>query len=171
MILIGCDPAFRKNGFAICIIDEDRTVRCIQFKTFLEFLSWLWAEGSAPERAVVTIENSNLQNATFDMSGSKAEIARKSRNVGKNQAISQATVDAFKAKYGKDVFGISPKEKGGKWTNQEFHAVLKSERHTFLVVDPKEYRTGKVSQDKRDAYKLALMGKKLAMFRSAKIQL
>lgn len=165
MIQIGVDPAFRKNGFAICIIDEDKDVRSIRFKTFLDFLSWLWTDGEAPAKAVVVVENSNLQKSTFDMKGSKAEVARKSRNVGKNQAISQATVDAFRAKYGDHlVFGISPKQKGRKMTKDQFFAMLKYEKHNYLLTK----RT--ISQDEIDAYQLALKGKGLYMMRAAKIK-
>lgn len=164
MIQIGVDPAFRKNGFAICIIDEDKDVRAIRFKSFLDFLSWLWVDGEAPTNAIVVVENSNLQKSTFDMSGSKAVVARKSRNVGKNQAISQAAFDALKVRYGTNVFEVSPKQKGGKWSKQTFARILKSEGHSFLATK----RT--VSQDEIDAYQLATMGRKLSMFRSANIK-
>jgi len=164
MIQIGIDPAFRKNGFAICIIDEDKDVRCIRFKTFLDFLSWLWVEGEAPEKAICVVENSNLQKKTFDMTGSRAVVARKSRNVGKNQAISQAAYDAVKLKYGDLAHEVSPRQKGGKWTQQTFLRVLKSEGHNFLLT-----KRG-ISQDEIDAYQLALMGKKLHLFRAAKIK-
>lgn len=165
MIQIGVDPAFRKNGFAICIIDEDKDVRSIRFKSFLQFLSWLWVDGEAPDRAIVVVENSNLQKKTFDMTGSRAVIARKSRNVGKNQAISQAAFDALKIKYGETVFEISPKQKGRKWTKEMFLRVLKSEGHNFLLTKPG------VNQDEIDAYQLALKGKGLAMTQAAKIRL
>lgn len=163
MIQIGIDPAFRKNGFAICIIDEDKDVRCIRFKYFLDFLSWLWVGDEAPTRAVCVVENSNLQKSTFDMTGSRAVVARKSRNVGKNQAISQAAFDALKLKYGNTAFEVSPRQKGKKWTKETFLQVLKSEKHNFLLTK----RT--VNQDEIDAYQLALMGKSLYMRRAAKL--
>ena len=165
MIQIGIDPAFRKDGFAICIIDDDKDVRCIRFKSFLDFLSWLWVDGESPAQAVCVVENSNLQKKTFDMTGSKAVVARKSRNVGKNQAISQAAFDALKLKYGNTAFEVSPKEKGKKWTMEKFLLVLKSEKHNFLMTKRK------ITQDEIDAYQLALMGKKLAMFRAARIKI
>lgn len=165
MIQIGVDPAFRKSGFAICIIDENKDVRAIRFKSFLDFLSWLWVEGEAPAKAIVVVENSNLQKSTFDMRGSKAVVARKSRNVGKNQAISQAAFDALKVRYGTNVFEVSPKQKGVKWSKQTFARVLKSESHNFLATKQT------ISQDEIDAYQLALMGKKLFMFREARIKI
>ena len=164
MIQIGIDPAFRKNGFAICIIDEDKDVRAIRFKSFLDFLSWLWVDGEAPLKAVVVVENSNLQKKTFDMSGNKSVVARKSRNVGANQAISQAAYDAVSCKYGETAFEVSPKQKGAKWNLDKFFNVLKSEGHTFLMTKKT------ISQDEIDAYQLAMMGRKLQMFRAAKIR-
>lgn len=166
MIQIGIDPAFRKNGFAIAIIDEYKEVRTIRFKSFLDFLNWLNCD--APERAIAVVENSNLQNKTFDMSGSKAAVAKKSRNVGANQAISQCAFEAIKLKYGDLAFEVSPKQKGKKWTSEMFLQVLKSEKHTYLVVDPLKYNTKKFSQDEIDAYQLALMGKGLSLSRGAK---
>jgi len=147
-IRIGIDPAFRKSGFAVCIIDENKEA---QFRTFknglLDFLSWLWND--SPDNALVTVENSNLQNITFDMRGSKAVIAKKSRNVGKNQAASEITVQACIVRWGKNrVQNISPRQKGGKWTDKEFKAVVRQEGHKLYGYTGKE--------DYRDAYQLAL---------------
>jgi len=154
MTVIGIDPAFRKSGFAICIIDEDGEAQGRMFKSFLDFLQWLTAPGEAPERAIVGIENSNLQNVTFDMKGTKGMVAKISRNVGANQAASQYTVDACKWHYGdKYVFEVSPKQKGAKWTQAIFRAVAKSNKHTIV---------GRFNQDQRDAYQIAIAAKKLA---------
>lgn len=168
MIYIGIDPAFRKNGFAVCIIDDDKTVRALVMKSFLEFIAWL--RDDAPEKAIAVVENSNMQNKTFDMSGNKATIAKKSRNVGANQAVSQITFELIKEKYGNLAFQVSPKQKGRKWTSAMFLQVLKSEKHTYLVVDPKELKTKKFKQDSIDAYQIALMGKGLALMKGAKTQ-
>jgi hypothetical protein len=144
---IGIDPAFRKKGFCVCIIDEDRTARFITFTSFLDFLDWL---GDAPDNAIVTVENSNLQNVTFAYKGSKQSRERISRNVGANQAASQYTVDACMKRWGKDkVRGISPAQKGAKWNKTLFKAVLQQERITKTY----DY-TG--SQDQRDAFQLAV---------------
>lgn len=147
--IIGIDPAFRKAGFAICIIDEQCEVQGTMFKSFLEFLMWLTTPGKAPENAIIGIENSNLQNVTFDMKGTKGMIAKKSRNVGANQAASQYTVDLCRWKYGEDsVFEISPKEKGAKWNQRTFRAIGASNKHSFV---------GRFNQDQRDAYQIALI--------------
>lgn len=164
MIQIGIDPAFRKNGFAICIIDEDKDVRSIRFKSFLYFLSWLWVDGEAPAKAIVVVENSNLQDKTFDMRGSKPVVAKKSRNVGANQAISQCTFDAVRLKYGDNAHQVSPKQKGKKWSKATFLRVLKNEGHNYLLTKPS------ISQDEIDAYQLALMGKKLSVFKKARYE-
>ena len=101
MIRIGVDPAFRIGGFGVAIFDNsDRTMRFLDFADLIEFYDWLMSEES-PEFAKCVIENSNLQNCTFDKRGTKAIISRKSRNVGANQAVSQLTVIACVKKYGK----------------------------------------------------------------------
>ena len=122
MIYIGIDPAFRKKGFAVCIIDEDKTIRTIIMKSFLEFIAWI--RDDAPAKAIAVVENSNLQNKTFDMSGTKATVARKSRNVGANQAVSQITFDLTKEKYKNLAFEVSPKQKGKKWDVKMFCHVV-----------------------------------------------
>lgn len=151
MILIGIDPAFRKAGFAICIIDEDGEAQGKMFKGFLQFLQWLTTPGEAPAKAIVGIENSNMQNVTFDMKGTKGMVAKMSRNVGANQAASQFTVDACRWHYGdKNVIQISPKQKGKKWSQQMFRAVAKANNHKLV---------GRFNQDQRDAYQIALAAK------------
>jgi len=161
MIYIGIDPAFRKNGFAIAVVDtSDRTVRFKRFKNgFLDFMGWLRYE--APEEAVICIENSNLQKATFNMGGSRAVLAKRSRNVGKNQAASQNTVDACKSFYPESTIEVSPADKGRKWTKEEFRAVLSAEKLT------PDLSTYKGTQDETDALQLALIGKKRILFKRA----
>jgi hypothetical protein len=152
--IIGIDPSFRKAGFAICIIDEHCEVQATMFKSFLEFLRWLTTPGEAPKDAIVGIENSNLQNVTFDMKGTKGVVAKKSRNVGANQAASQYTVDLCRWHYGpENVFEISPKQKGEKWPQAYFRSVAKSNKHNII---------GRFNQDQRDAYQIALIAKQSA---------
>lgn len=144
--VIGIDPAFRKNGFAMCIIDENNELAFTMFKNGLqEFVRWIWQD--APDNAIVGVENSNLQNVTFDMRGTKAVIARKSRNVGKNQAVSQMVVDLCREKWGNEnVADISPRQKGAKWDADTFR------KATGLTIQ--------TNQDKRDAYKIAHLTKR-----------
>lgn len=152
-VYIGIDPAFRESGFAICIIDEDNTVGFKMFKSFLDFLDWIY---DAPDtsNSYVCVENSNLQQVTFNMSGNKRQVAKTSRNVGANQAASQYTFDACKRIWGDNAFEVSPKEKGKKWTNQEYQYQLKANKHKAFK------KTS--NQDERDAYKLALIARKLS---------
>lgn len=146
-IFIGIDPAFRKDGFCICIIDKsDNTILFKTFKDgFLGFCSWFLHDG--PKTAIICVENSNLQDVNFDMRGNKKVISRKGRNVGKNQAISQCVVDLCKTKY--KVIDLSPRQKGRKWNNEFFKIELNKNKHQL------NKKTS--SQDERDAYKLALI--------------
>lgn len=143
-IKIGCDPAFRKDGFCICIVDEYKEVGFITFKKYIDFIGWV--QNDMPENSKVAIENSYLQKSTFDMRGSKPEVARKSRNVGMNQAASEIAYQLFR-QYSKYVRNISPKEKGAKWVNDS--TVLRVAKSMGLIL-PKT----KFSQDERDAFKL-----------------
>lgn len=148
---IGIDPAFRKNGFAAAIIDkETKTISYIQFKHgFLEFSSWLMYKAPERNKSIVCVENSNLQNTSFDVRGNVYQVARKSRDVGKNQAISQNVFDlCFMMGY--STINLSPLKKGSKWTHETLVAVLNKEG----------IQTGKTNQDKRDAAKLALIALK-----------
>lgn len=149
MIKIGVDPAFRKSGFAIAIFQtETKTLRHIVFENFKHFAKWLMYE--SPEQAKVIIENSYLQNTNFDKTGDREVLARKNRNVGMNQAVSQIVSEFFKARYGNQfVFDVSPKKKGGKWSKQTYLNILRQMKINCL--------TKANNQDIRDATKLALM--------------
>lgn len=149
--LIGIDPAFRKDGFAMCIIDEAGEVAFRVFHSFLDFLHWIFSD-DAPARAVCVVENSNRDNLMYAYHRGKRgqAMATAARNVGANQAISQCTADVCRWKWGKTAFDVSPAEKGKKWTEQQAQLVARSQGH----------RLGKTNQDKRDAYKLALIAEK-----------
>jgi hypothetical protein len=85
------------------------------------------------------------------MRGTRLVIARKSRDVGKNQATSQYVVDLCKER-GYKVIDMSPKGKGQKWNSVTLGRVLKTEGITQA-----DTRT---NQDKRDGAKLALIAYK-----------
>lgn len=150
---IGIDPAFRKDGFCVCIIDEDSTVDFKMFNSFLDFVDWCF-DTPSPNRSFVCVENSNLQDATFDMKGSKYIVAKKSRHVGQNQAASQYTFEMCKRIWREHAFEVSPREKGKKLTDLEVRYIASKYKHTLL-----NYKGNKNEQDKRDAYKLALQAK------------
>lgn len=150
MVFIGIDPAFRKDGFKGCVIDSiAKTVDFIAFEDLFDFYFWMEGrEDLQSRRVLVFIENSNLQSVNFDMRGSVAEVARKGRNVGANQAISQLAVQAANMVFGKDnVIGISPKAKGSKLGELQSNALAR----LFSL----EIKTR--NQDERDAFKLAAL--------------
>ena len=158
MHYIGIDPSFRKGGFAVCVIDEESEACFTIFQGgLLQFIGWVLND--APDEAVVAVENSNLQNITFNMNGTKAEIAKRSRNVGTNQAASEYTYQICKYRYGKNAHEISPKDKGAKRTHDTIKMLAKSLGHTLT-----NYKGLEGEQDKRDAYSLAIiaMNKKVS---------
>lgn len=161
-IYIGVDPAFRKGGFWAVVIDmEDRTARPIAFRDLLDWHDWLRSE-EAPETAFVAIENSNEQNKNFDMEGTGYVIARKGRNVGTNQAVSQLAVVSAIRRYGaSNVFSVSPKQKGRKYSPAEFGSVVRSDGITLMGMWLSQGREN--AQDQRDAYKMAAMARKMAL--------
>lgn len=147
-IHIGVDPAFRKNGMSVCILSPNEEPYFKTFSSFLAFYGWV-AFGDAPKSAIWCVENSNMQDSTFNMKGNKQQIAKTSRNVGKNQAVSQITVWLLQSHFGKDsVLSISPREKGRKLNAAEFKAA------SGLKI--------RSNQDERDAWKLA----RIARYRS-----
>ena len=154
-IYIGVDPAFRQGGFWAAILDmTDKSVRFLQFKDVLDWYDWLRSDES-PDRAFVCIENSNLQNQNFDMTGSRQELARKGRNVGTNQAVSELAYRAATKVDGFTAFQVSPKEKGAKYSPQMFGYVIRQEG----VLLPK----GSINQAARDAFKLAQIARQKAI--------
>ena len=107
-IRVGIDPAFRKKGFAMCIIDTEHTAKFKIFNSFLDFVTWSLHD--RPENAIWMVENSNLQTKCWQ---------KNAMSVGKNQAASQYTVDFLKA-LGCEVYEISPLQKGRVWSNTIF---------------------------------------------------
>lgn len=145
---LGVDPAFRQDGFAVCLI-EDGAAKFHTIKGgLLGFFEYIYDLG---DNVIACVENSNLQDVTFDMEGSKAVVAKKSRNVGANQAASEYTYQAAVMRWGDaKVFQVSPREKGKKYTPEQFAWIVKSEKHKL-----EGYKKSK--QDHRDAYQLALI--------------
>ena len=139
-VYIGIDPAFRKNGFTIAIIDEENTISFKAFKNgFYDFLGWL--VNDAPQNAVFGIENSNLQKKIFVQTMHYAE------SVGKNKVASQYTVDACSLYFSNSTYEFSPKQKGKKLDHVE----------TVRIIDSNNWILEKkrTNQDQRDALKLA----------------
>ena len=152
MVVIGIDPAIRKNGFALCFYDTINKIIDFEIMDFIDFILFSEDAMEATDNFAFCVENSNLQNLSFDMKGNKGVLARKSRNVGMNQAVSQLTCDLLKRR-GFEVVEISPKQKGAKLENETFKALTMNMTVT-------NYRGLKGEQDKRDAFKIALLYEK-----------
>lgn len=155
-VYMGVDPAFRHGGFAVCLLDMEKRTAEFKVMDLLEFHDWLRTD--APEFCFVAVENSNMQNQNFDTSGSKEEVARKGRNVGCNQAVSELAYQSAVRRYGaENVFQVSPREKGAKVKDAKvFAAIMRADG----ITPPK----GQISQDKRDAYKLSLIARQKALY-------
>lgn len=153
--VIGIDPAFRDNGFCLCAIKGEEVLFSNYKLGFLDFMEDIKSvDGVDYSETIIAVENSNLQNTSFDTTGSKGVIARKGRNVGSNQAISQLVVDFIKRYTKAKVLDLSPQRKGRKWNQAQFEAIMKQEGHKA----PKKKRGN--NQDERDGYKLALIALK-----------
>jgi hypothetical protein len=154
-ILIGVDPAFRDKGFYVCSI-LGNLVEFIPIKNFLDFVTLVDKLQESGAEVYMCIENSNETNKTFYSNIRGADVREKiSRDVGKNQAISQLSFDYAKhrLKYG-GVYSVSPAEKGMKWSNLQVKASFKQLNQEVI-----NYKGTVSEQDKRDAYKLALRAK------------
>lgn len=150
-VIIGCDPAYRKNGFSLCFIDIDRTVRFITFKEPLDFIGWLLHE--RPSDAIVYIENSKAQKGVFSkyFKGKSLQVAASAgERVGMNKCYSDVAYKLFKEVYkDKYVFSVTPSQKGAKWINDSIpKAACLSLKLNLLK--------SKMNQDERDSLKLAL---------------
>jgi hypothetical protein len=152
---IGVDPAYRKDGFYICIILNDMVI----FKKIIDFIDYVKYIDLVVESGLdtaIAIENSNETNHTFIAPSIRKPAAREkiSRDVGKNQAISQMAVDYALYKLKINVFSISPAEKGVKLSNAYIEAMFR--QYNQIVTN---YKGKEGEQDKRDAYKLAMQAK------------
>jgi hypothetical protein len=151
--LIGIDPALRLNGMAACFIMTDKVVRFKKYKRFVDFLknveAWV-----VYENPIVLVEDSSLQNVTFNNSINRAILSRMSRNVGMNQAASRIAYEWIK-EHDIEAYNISPEAKGKKFNKDVFMRVVASERLKF---EP-DFKPAKISQDEIDAFFLALMAK------------
>ena len=117
MILLGLDPAFRENGFAVAMYDPEdlfEPLRFVIFKNAGCFIGWL--VNDAPVLAYACVENSNLDSAVYHLHNrmNARTAAAVGIRVGKNQAISQLAVDLLRNRYSKhNVLEVSPSKKGG----------------------------------------------------------
>jgi hypothetical protein len=150
---IGVDPALRLNGMAACFIMTDKVVRFKKYKRFVDFLknveAWV-----VYENPVVMIEDSSLQNITFNNSTNRAILSRLSRNVGMNQGASRIAYEWIKDN-GCEAYNISPEQKGKKWSKEMFLKIFEREGYKF---EP-DFKSAKISQDEIDCFSLAIQAK------------
>ena len=149
---IGVDPALRLNGMAACFIEYDKTVIFKKYKRFVDFLkdSVRWKLLNP----VVMVEDSSLQNITFNNSTNRAILSRMSRNVGMNQGASRIAYEWIKDN-GCEAYNISPEQKGKKWSKEMFLKIFEREGYTF---EP-DFKSAKISQDEIDCFTLAIQAK------------
>lgn len=151
---IGVDPAIRLNGMAACFIKPNKEVEFKKYKRFVDFLedSFYWHMDYP--NAVVLVEDSSLQNVTFNSSINRAILSRISRKVGMNQAASRIAYEWIKEN-GCEAYNISPLQKGSKWTKISFMKVFQNEGYKFEA----DFKPAKISQDEIDCFTLALQAK------------
>jgi hypothetical protein len=161
---IGIDPSFREGGFALCALSlfaGKITVSFRRFAKYIDFIEYMIEEKASRAQhveiaTVYCIEDSSMQNCTFDKSGNQAVAARKSRNVGMNQAASKLCGDIIE-RFAPDatLIRLSPLRKGQKMTAEEFglHVKINGFHCTFIKANKSP------NQDQRDAYKLAFHAK------------
>lgn len=152
---IGVDPAYREGGFYVCEI-RGAIVAFYKMKGFIDFVKYVDELAENTVEVTICIENSNETNHTFISPTVRSPAAREkiSRDVGKNQAISQMSVDYCNYMIGQGIYSVSPADKGMKWSDLITKAEAKN--HGLELFN---YKGLKSEQDKRDAFKLALRAK------------
>jgi hypothetical protein len=158
-IMVGIDPALRKDGFAACIVDEDNNVDFKRFFSPVDALFWfLELKKECLPNIYFCIENSNLQDCSFSapalIKQKKYELAvSRALDEGKNMGVSQLTSDFLELLFGSfNIYDVSPKEKGAKIEDPVLIDAMASKfGHVFI-------KKTKLNQDERDAYLLATIG-------------
>jgi hypothetical protein len=138
---------------AACFIKPDKEVIFKKYKRFVDFIkdAMNWDYHFNP---VVLVEDSSLQNVTFNSSINRAILSRMSRNVGMNQAASRIAYEWIKENRC-EAYNISPEQKGKKWGKEIFLKIFQSEGYKF---EP-NFKPAKISQDEIDCFSLALQAK------------
>jgi hypothetical protein len=138
---------------AACFILPDKQVVFKRYKRFVDFLIHAQDYRSF-YLPVVLVEDSSLQNVTFNSSINRAILSRMSRNVGMNQGASRIAYEWIKLQ-GCEAYNISPEQKGKKWGKEIFMKIFQSEGYKF---EP-NFKPAKISQDEIDCFTLALQAK------------
>ena len=169
MIIIGVDPAFRKDGFWVCRyypfrfednrlageIHYSKINSIFSFKNYIDDLVRF-----SKLKVFVSIENSNLQNVVFTPKNPKETLAAYSIRcckIGKNMAISQQVYELCIGYFGKEnVKSFSPKDKGKKDDNHLYN-LRKIKYNIMEEYSSKKSSRNRTNQDQRDAFKLATL--------------
>jgi hypothetical protein len=138
---------------AACFILPDKQVVFKRYKRFVDFLIHAQDYRSF-YLPVVLVEDSSLQNVTFNSSINRAILSRMSRNVGMNQGASKIAYEWIKLQ-GCEAYNISPEQKGKKWGKEIFMKVFQNEGYKF----ESNFKPAKISQDEIDCFSLALQAK------------
>jgi hypothetical protein len=138
---------------AACFILPDKQVVFKRYKRFVDFLIHAQDYRSF-YLPVVLVEDSSLQNVTFNSSINRAILSRMSRNVGMNQGASRIAYEWIKEQ-GCEAYNISPEQKGKKWRKEIFMKVFQNEGYKFEL----NFKPAKISQDEIDCFTLALQAK------------
>ena len=138
---------------AACFILPDKVVVFKKYKRFVDFLIHAQDYRSF-YLPVILVEDSSLQNVTFNSSINRAILSRMSRNVGMNQAASRIAYEWIKLQ-GCEAYNISPEQKGKKWGKEIFIKIFQNEGYKF---EP-NFKPAKISQDEIDCFTLALQAK------------
>jgi len=146
---VGIDPSMRKNGFAICLMKEGK----LYFQKYKKLANWAYDAMTWTNDIFIVVEDSSLQNITFNKYADGRSRTKISRNVGMNQCASRFAIDWLEL-HGHKVKGISPYAKGSKWTLDYAMELIKQLNLTILG-------NRKLSQDDIDAFQLALIGQSI----------
>lgn len=139
---------------AACFILPNKVVEFKKYKRFVDFLDDAFHWHKDYENPVVMVEDSSLQNITFNNSTNRAILSRMSRNVGMNQGASRIAYEWIKDN-GCEAYNISPEQKGKKWSKEMFLKIFEREGYTF---EP-DFKPAKISQDEIDCFSLAIQAK------------
>lgn len=146
MLYIGIDPAIRANGLAVAILGFGG-LEAFRFHGYNDFHKWTL--GHEVRRVggkqvpmfnlpcTVLVEDSNLDAHTFRKGKNMNEYAAKSRDVGKNMAVSRLIIDALKDA-GAVVMTVAPSQKGPKMAMPLIKALLRQKQIGISPDEPQE---------------------------------
>ena len=151
--IIGIDPAFRKSGTGVAVINKAARTMHLSMRNMADFIIEV-CEASYDKETLFVVENSNLQNVSFR---GAASGRFGDRSVGKNQAVSQLVCDIAHKK-GAAVVEIAPKQKGRIMTATEIDGWAK---RNGVYIALERGRRKSYNTDIRVAATLAIFGMRI----------